>query len=47
MGKKVPGAPAESRNLYDVSQSLAWLAKERRDIQEQPGGKVFRICFRR
>lgn len=32
---KVPGAPAESRNLYDVSQSLAWLAKERRDVQEQ------------
>jgi hypothetical protein len=31
----VPGAPAESRNLYDVSQSLAWLAKERRDLQEQ------------
>jgi hypothetical protein len=31
----VPGAPKESQNLYDVSQILAWLAKERRDIQEQ------------
>ncbi len=25
--KKIPGAPSECRNLYDVSQSLAWLAK--------------------
>ncbi len=33
--EEVPGAPAESRNLYDLSQSLAWLAKERRDVQEQ------------
>jgi hypothetical protein len=33
--KKVPGAPGKSRNLYDVSQILAWLAKERRDLQEQ------------
>lgn len=33
--KPVPGAPKESQNLYDVSQILAWLAKERRDIQEQ------------
>lgn len=33
--KPVPGAPKESRNLYDVSQILAWLAKERRDVQEQ------------
>ena len=31
----VPGAPEQTRNLYDVSQILAWLAKERRDIQEQ------------
>lgn len=31
----VPGAPNESRTLYDVSQILAWLAKERRDVQEQ------------
>lgn len=31
----VPGIPKESRNLYDVSQILAWLAKERRDIREQ------------
>jgi hypothetical protein len=33
--KPVPGAPKESHSLYDVSQILAWLAKERRDIQEQ------------
>lgn len=33
--KPVPGAPKASQNLYDVSQILAWLAKERRDIQEQ------------
>lgn len=34
-GTPVPGTPRESRNLYDVSQILAWLAKERRDVQEQ------------
>lgn len=33
--KAVPGAPKECRTLYDVSQILAWLAKERRDLQEQ------------
>jgi hypothetical protein len=33
--KPVPGAPHESQTLYDVSQVLAWLAKERRDLQEQ------------
>jgi hypothetical protein len=31
----VPGSPEESTCLFDVSQVLAWLAKERRDIQEQ------------
>ena len=35
MTDTVPGAPTECRNLYDVSQALAWLAKERRDVQEQ------------
>jgi hypothetical protein len=35
MAQKIPGAPSECRNLYDVSQSLAWLAKERRDVQER------------
>ena len=34
-GRKVPGAPKHSDNLYDVGQSLAWLAQERRDVQEQ------------
>jgi hypothetical protein len=33
--KSVPGAPAKCSNLFDVSQILAWLAKERRDVQEQ------------
>jgi hypothetical protein len=33
--KPVPGAPHECCNLFDLSQILAWLAKERRDIQEQ------------
>jgi hypothetical protein len=32
---RVPGAPPGCRNLYDLSQILAWLAKERRDVQEQ------------
>jgi len=32
---RIPGAPLQSNNLYDVSQILAWLAKERRDVQEQ------------
>jgi hypothetical protein len=31
----VAGCPQESRNLFDVSQVLAWLAKERRDVREQ------------
>jgi len=35
MANLVPGSPCESRTLYDVSQILAWLAKERRDLQEQ------------
>ena len=33
--KRVPGAPAKCSKLFDVSQILAWLAKERRDVQEQ------------
>jgi hypothetical protein len=32
---RVPGSPVPSKNLFDISQVLAWLAKERRDIQEQ------------
>jgi hypothetical protein len=31
----VPGAPGQYSNLFDLSQILAWLAKERRDLQEQ------------
>jgi hypothetical protein len=33
--RRVPGSPRRSRNLFDLSQVLAWLAKERRDVQEQ------------
>jgi hypothetical protein len=33
--KRVPGTPKSSQNLFDISQILAWLAKERRDVQEQ------------
>ena len=33
--KRVQGAPLVSKNLYDLSQVLAWVAKERRDLQEQ------------
>jgi hypothetical protein len=32
---EVPGAPSKSTSLFDISQVLAWLAKERSDIQEQ------------
>ncbi|MBP1715983.1 MAG: hypothetical protein H6Q42_4186 [Deltaproteobacteria bacterium] len=32
---RVAGMPRESGNLFDLSQIIAWLAKERRDIQEQ------------
>jgi len=32
---KVPGSPAIAKNAFDVSQILAWLAKERNDLQEQ------------
>jgi len=35
LGKKVPGAVLPGDNVYAVSQSLSWLAKERRDVQEQ------------
>lgn len=31
----VHGSPQKSENLFDVSQILAWLAKERRDLHEQ------------
>ncbi len=33
--KRVPGAAQQCSNLFDLSQILAWLAKERRDVQEQ------------
>jgi hypothetical protein len=33
--KPVPGSQKGCGNLFDVSQVLAWLAKERNDVQEQ------------
>lgn len=35
IGERVKGTPELSENLFDLSQILAWLAKERRDLQEQ------------
>lgn len=32
---KVPGAPPRASNAFEISQALAWLAQERRDVQEQ------------
>jgi hypothetical protein len=32
---KVPGSPEKVKNAFDMSQILAWLAKERNDLQEQ------------
>lgn len=31
----VPGVPVSSSTLFDLSQILAWLAQDRRDLQEQ------------
>jgi hypothetical protein len=36
--KPVPGAPQKPANAYSVCQALAWVAKERRDLQEQVDG---------
>lgn len=35
IGSAVPGAVLPGDSVYSVSQSLSWLAKERRDVQEQ------------
>ncbi len=35
MRKRVPGAPEKAQHAFDISQVLAWLAKERNDIGEQ------------
>lgn len=34
-GRAVPGARAAAWNAYAISQALAWLARERGDVQEQ------------
>ena len=39
-GAPVPGAPKYSRNLYDISQAPAWLAWDRRELQEALEGRV-------
>jgi hypothetical protein len=31
----VSGAPPEAKNAYDICQALSWLAKERRQVQDQ------------
>ncbi len=31
----VPGAPSQSNSLFDVSQALAWIAKERNEVEER------------
>jgi hypothetical protein len=33
--RRVRGSPFKSKTLFDVSQILAWLARDRRDVQEQ------------
>ncbi len=33
--KRVPGAPLQSKTLFDLSQILSWLARNRHDLQEQ------------
>ncbi len=32
--ERIPGSPPTAANAYHVSQALAWLAKERRDLEE-------------
>lgn len=36
----VPGAPKKAGNAYHIAQALAWIAKEKRDIQDQLDGMV-------
>ena len=33
--ERVPGSPAKADNAYAVSQALAWIARQRLDVQEQ------------
>jgi hypothetical protein len=37
---RVPGAPPNARNAYHVAQALAWVARSRRDIQDQLEGML-------
>jgi hypothetical protein len=36
----VPGAPPKAENDYHVAQALAWVARSKRDIQDQLDGIV-------
>ena len=33
--RPVPGAPEQAGTLFDVAQALAWIAKERSEIEER------------
>lgn len=33
--RQVPGVPSVSRNIFDIAQILAWLARDRKSFQEQ------------
>jgi hypothetical protein len=37
---RVPGAPETAKNAYDVAQALAWVARGRREIQDQVEGMI-------
>lgn len=36
----VPGAPKKAENAYHIAQALAWVARGRRDIQDQLDGMI-------
>jgi hypothetical protein len=35
VGRRVAGSPEEARSAYDACQILAWIAKDRREVQER------------
>jgi hypothetical protein len=37
---RVPGAPKKAENAYHIAQALAWIARGRRDIQDQLDGMM-------
>jgi len=38
--ERVPGAPSRAANAYHTAQALAWVARSRRDIQDQLDGMM-------